>query len=401
MTFLSKRQSFVSLTCILGGSAGIPMMLIGGQLATLYGNGVALTSILIGNFILWLIGLSILSMAKHENTALENIRYYMGKRPSFVIAVIWIFSFLLWYVIQLKVTIQAMSSFLPNQMQYLWIIGVGLGLMTAWLSMREIGIIKKLSTYLFPCLIVFAICSIITSQHKIEFAGSWGISFVGILSVVFIWLPFTLNLPTIFRYSSSKANSLIALTLISISHVFFQIFALITGIDNPIKMVFLSFSVLTFLFIFCNCILVNILNIYFAKSALDLISNTFGDGIKYLIIGITGTVFYIFFSEHFLMKFLEETILNFIVVLGAVLMFDFFIRAITRHRMRTLEKFWSSFCYFAGCIASIIIKYKGNEGPEKTAFIGVIACSLILLMIIFAEETAWSIQNIRTRHKIE
>ena len=61
-------------------SLGLPVIFIGQQLSAQYGSGVAICSILLGNLILWLISLGIISMAFGTRTnAIQNVRFYLGK----------------------------------------------------------------------------------------------------------------------------------------------------------------------------------------------------------------------------------------------------------------------------------------------------------------------------------
>lgn len=377
-------------------------MMLGGQLSKIYGQSTAFSSILIGNFILWLLGFAIITMAKKEFNAIENIIYYLGKRTAILTALIWIFSFLMWFTVRIKATSETIG-FLSNDQQNLWILGGSLGLMTAALSMRGLCFIKKISYFLFPCLVLLAIFFLAISNIRIEFLGNFNVSLIGVLSVVFVWLPVTLNLPTIFRYSHSWAHSIVGLTLVSVSHIFFQTFAILTGFDHPTNLFFQSSGTLVIIFFLFSSTLGNLLNIYFAKNALDTISQNWKDRLKYLTIGVVGTFLYLLFfflPPSFSTQFLEEILLNYLAILCVVLLFDFFIKAVFQHRPRPLEKFWSSICWFAGCFVSTTVKLKSQLMPEKATLVGVIACFLFFLILIFIEETIWSIRKLLSREKL-
>jgi len=188
----------------MGSALGLPVIMAGGLLAKVYGDGVALSSVLIGNFVLWFVGLAIISMVEGKKHALENIGNYLGKMTASIAALIWVLSFVTWYAVQLSAATQALDKFIPSQFSNVWLVGGVFGSAIALLSMGSIRLIKKLSVVAFPLLIGFALYCILSFSHLTDFTKSWGISFIGILSIVFIWLPFTVNLPTVFRYSESK-----------------------------------------------------------------------------------------------------------------------------------------------------------------------------------------------------
>lgn len=77
------RFNDIDLTFLLGSFFRLPIMMIGGELTRVYGQSVVLSSILIGNNILWLMGLAMFSIDQSGSNALENIwafqRFRVGK----------------------------------------------------------------------------------------------------------------------------------------------------------------------------------------------------------------------------------------------------------------------------------------------------------------------------------
>ncbi len=409
--FSLRRQTFGSLTAIMGSALGLPVIMAGGLLAKVYGDGVVLSSVLIGNFVLWFIGLAIISMVEGKKHALENIGNYLGGVTASVAAVIWVLSFVMWYSVQLSAATQALDKLIPSQLSNAWLVGGVFGSSVALLSMGSLRLIKKLSVVAFPFLIGFAIYCILSFSHSTDYTKSWGISFVGILSIVFIWLPFTVNLPTVFRYSVSKVHAIIALSLITIFRTLFQIFAISVDFGDPIVaaspggLSILSIVVWVF-FILLSCTVVNMMNVYFAVPGLDKPSFGWRDRTKLLAIGLFGTSLYVFIeiAGDFLLPIFSAAVIegilsSFITILGVVLLFDFFIKAITRHRLRAFEKFWSSICWLAGCLVVIITQIRGLYSWEKATFFGIATCAFIFLMIIFIEETIWSIRYIKGKKR--
>ncbi len=99
---IGSKQTFFDLSTFLGSALGIPAMILAGKMANTTGSKSALLSILIGNFFLWLFGLSVLYMSIQSANAIENIKNYLGKTTAAIFSIFWCFYFLMWYVIQLK-----------------------------------------------------------------------------------------------------------------------------------------------------------------------------------------------------------------------------------------------------------------------------------------------------------
>lgn len=402
-----QPQNFWGLTCILCGAFGLPVIIVGGQLAKIYGTGIAVTSVFIGNFVLWLIGFVIISMVEKKAHALENIRNYLGGKTGIIAEFIWIFAFLIWFVIQLAETTQALGAFYLAQHEHLWLIGVALGLLTATLCMGGISLIKRISAVGFPVLLLIAIYLMFTSS--LASVNSLGIAFSGILSVILIWLPFTVNLPTIFRYSISKGHSIVALSLISISRIFFQTFAILINFDSPISLStqysrhFGVMGFVIFLFIIVTYTIVNMLNVYLAMPETRTAFFQKHPHLKYFCIGIIGTGLYMLSKTSVYFpkipsgaQFFEGMLSSFIANLGIVLLFDFFIKSIPQHRPRPFEKLCSGICWLIGCLASVIV-LQLHSNPELATFVGMTTVSLVFLIIIFLEETLWSLQQVRKK----
>src|SRR5690242_20507297 len=93
--FQDYNQNFWELACIQSAGSGVPVIIIGGQLTKMCGAGTALLSVCIGNLLLWLVGLAVVSMAARERKdAVENIKQYFGKYVGFIVSGILIFAFL-------------------------------------------------------------------------------------------------------------------------------------------------------------------------------------------------------------------------------------------------------------------------------------------------------------------
>jgi hypothetical protein len=83
------NQNFYQLAAIQSVSLGLPAFITGKFLAHSLGTGVAICSIFVGNIILWLVGLTVISTIYQERTnAIQNINGYIGKVGGLLFALI-------------------------------------------------------------------------------------------------------------------------------------------------------------------------------------------------------------------------------------------------------------------------------------------------------------------------
>lgn len=405
MTLKERNQNYWQLACITGTALGLPAMVIGGQLGKLYGPGTALIAVLIGNFVLWIMGLGIISMAQHKKHAIENVKEYLGNISGIFAALIWVCSFLIWYILQVKGVAIAVGGLFQNQ--NIWKIGGVLGLLVTALGIGGIRLIRWVCVVGMPLLICFAIYAIAISGDITQFKGTWAFSFSAILPIVLIWLPFGVNLPTFFRYSRSKPDSILGLSLMTIFHIFFQSFTILVGLDDPAEVISkydatntLISGIATVGFILITYVCVNLLNIYFASVSWETIIPQHRSTKEYLIIGLVGTATYIFLQTHplsqflYSMEFLEGMLVSFIASLATILLLGFLTRMVVRHRTRAFEKLWSSVCWAIGCIASVVLQTQSRFSLNDSVIVSMVTSLVAFLIIVFIEESIWSINHL-------
>ncbi len=259
------------------------------------------------------------------------------------------------------------------------------------ISLLSIQRLKFLNIF-FRFSLFFTLCAslyFITISFQ-NLTGSWNISLIGIISIIFSWLPWTVTLPTIFRYSRSIADSVMGLTFTTIIHAIFQIFAALTFFDD---LSINKYGFLFFPFIFLFTISANLLNIFYAMPISD---KTYANP-KHLALGLVGTSVYLLqqLNPDFTFNIVQEIFSEFILVLSSVLLFDYLIQTLTQHRLRSQQKFWSSICVLGGCMAGYISHLRGHFVTEKDALFGSSIALLLFLIIVFIEEIVWSIHQIK------
>ncbi|MBX9744595.1 MAG: hypothetical protein K2X08_05230, partial [Chlamydiales bacterium] len=114
MTGSQDKQNFWQLASIFGAGFGLSSMVVGRQLIEKSGAGSAFLSIIIGQIILWIISLGIISMANRKIHTIKIVKIYMGDFSGILVSIVLISAFLIWYAIQLQGISIVMASFSPG-----------------------------------------------------------------------------------------------------------------------------------------------------------------------------------------------------------------------------------------------------------------------------------------------
>lgn len=393
--FSDHSQNFWQISCIFSSATGLPVMIVGVSLAKTQRPGSAVLSILIGHMILWIIGLGIYSMAKRSHNAIDNVREYLGKLAGMFAALLFCFGILIWYSMQIEAAATLVS--LLKGSDSAWKIGIGLGFLTALMSLGGIRLIKWVCVRAFPLLFCYMIYVTIASNHSVPFSGTWGISPSGIFAVVLSWLPGIVSLPTFFRHSRSREDSVLGLSLFTFFHICFGIFIVLMGIDSIKSFVDSScagYTIFAMPFVLLSMICVNLVNIYFVSASIEVLFPRNRSTLLLLVVGICGTAVYAvshFFSQTSSSSLicLETIVDHFILSLGIVLLVDLLVKIVVKHRPRPLEQFWSSFCWITSCVIALVLQlYRPSD--SNIPMVSGTSVIVLFLVIILVEETIWS-----------
>lgn len=388
------NQNFWQLASIQSASLG-SLGIIGAQLAKQYGAGTAICSIAIGNLILWLIAIAIISMVDRVHiNAIDNIKTYIGKYGGLLIALILMFAFLNWYAYQINYSMTELNNLFQFDVKWQKDIhirfGAALGLLAALLSIGGIRLLKWITVISLPLLFCYHIYAVSTSGYSIPLKGTWGVSFSAVIFSILTLLPGVINFPTFFRHSRSKAHSYFALTLITIFVSFFQISTIWMRFSNfPVSGLFLHLALTTiFLVVILTCC--NLLNIYLASASWEAIVPHFGGAKGFAIIGLIGTLAYTFVQISVPVQYMQDLTNSYIASLGIVLLMAYLTRIIVRHRPRLFEKAINMATWLFGCLIATIYETQHFLQGVQALIVGVNATILFFLFIIFIEETVWA-----------
>ncbi len=399
---MDRQQHFWHLASIQSAAQAIPSILIGGILAEQYGSAIAISSICVGNLILWVIGLCVISMAaKSRINAIENVKGYLGKFGGIAMSLTLALAFIAWYMLEIQSTTDALKSFFKNGDK--WdplFFGSACGVTIAILSRGGIRLIKWFCTIAFPFLLLFILYGMWTSA-PLDRDGLWSFSFLGIICVTSLTLSGMVNLPTFFRHAKSRADSVIALTLLTIFNALFQLFSIYTRMTLPSDFftklgAFPELLIAAFLILALLC--TNLVNIYFASACIETMTPKLSRPNAYLWVGIVGTAAYACLRNPAPVTFLENLVSNFIANLGVVLLISYLVGVIVKHRPRQMEKAVSNTCWGIGCLLALIAQMQYPNRLDLVFTIGVSSSIFSFLCVLFIEETHWSFRKLRARN---
>lgn len=400
------NQNFWELASIQTASFGLPSMIFGWQIASSYGVEKTIGSICVGNLIIWLLGLVVVSMTSLDRTdAIQNVRKYLGKVSAVIAAFSLLLSLLAWYITQLKIASGAIDDIFPNNNKILENLtirsGAAIGFFSAFLVIWGIRIIKWLNLICLPLILFYQIYAILLSKNVVIFTETWGVSFAAIAVVVLFQLPGTVNLPTFFRHSRSRAHSYLALTLMAILLSLIQMSSIWIDFDNSSNLIFnkflsseLSFQILLVLFIFLLTICNLITNIYFASASFEVLAPRFEGAKEYAILGLAGTASYTFIQISSPMQFLVNLANYFISSLGVVLLVTFLVHIVVKRRPKTFGKLVGTASLLTGCVTAIILEIHKPDQQIHNLIASMGTSALFFLCVIFIEETVWAIKKL-------
>ncbi len=387
------NQNYFQLASIPSAGAGFSVIIIGKNLAALYGAGTAICSIVLGNLILWVIAISVISMVdKEKANAIDNIKEYIGRYGGMTAALILMIAFLNWYAFQITFSVDSLNHLFQGGISSGMIIRIGAaaGLFCALLAIGGIHLLRRVSVISLPILLGYYLYAVTTFSGTVVLSGTWGLSFTAVTTAVFALLPGIINFPTFFRHSRSKAHSYLALALMTLLVTFFEVstiwmdFSVSSGLFGAVLMGAFVLVILTF----CNW-----LNIYFASACWETFSVRFGESRGFAIIGLFGTLIYTFVQISTPVQFLQDLTNAYIATLGSVLLMAYLTRIIVKHRLRPLEKLINLATWLVGCVVATGYELGHFLKGSEALFAGVSASLLFYMSVIVVEETAWAMKT--------
>lgn len=358
--------------------------------------GAALT-IIVGNAILWFIRLGILAMTQKKRlSALDVSRDYLGNLGGYFIAALLIISTLAWFIAQTTTASNALTHLIsidegPNIDKFTQM-SVLLGIVSTFLCMEGIVLLRRLATISFPILLVAFFVIMFALPFQIPMEGTMALSLSGLSLVLGTNLGITSDLPTFFRHSQSWATSIKALTVIQVvslilglcSLYFIAVIDKNFGIKEAVVLAtgneLLRISLIIFVFVSVIC--ANVANVYSASVGWEIIAPSALVGRKeYLILGLGLTTIFILVSNIFSVHFLVDTSDSSLVNLCIVLIMGYLI---AKWQKRAPGSYEQGTYFVAWLLATVIntLQYSGVVSEEYSAL--VVGVGVILVVMGFA-----------------
>jgi hypothetical protein len=402
---ISRDFKWFNLGTIISVSFSLPMISIGQQLAVLYGMSAAVSSVIIGNLFLWLIGLTVISMSSEDRSnSIENAKNYLGKCGAVFMWLILVFSIIHWFVYQISSVIPSISNYFQKDIQQInLLLGLSFGVFTTLISMGGVNIIKRVTIFSFPFILLYYIYSV--SEHKplADYPISSSIPLPGVISTISLLLPGVINLPTIFRHAHSKADSHLGLSIMVILISLFECATIWMNFNENFEIIYPKtesplFSFFTLIFISTTLVFINLLNIYYASACWETYIPRFKGINGYLIIGLLGTFFYFLMETYVLTDFFGLLTDSYLASLGAVLVVSYLMRIFLKHRPRRFEQKLNMICWISGCMSSTYLLLKNPSSITDSLLMGIFASLVVFLCILFVEQSIWSAKKLLFRN---
>jgi hypothetical protein len=386
-------QNYLHLASIQCVSLGIPAAITGKNLAHHLGIETAILSILTGFLLLWIIAIAIISMALDKRlNSLENVRTYLGTAATLFAGIVLASAFLNWYILQLNSAgyfLQNFVSFTPKFSPLK--LGAGMGFLIALIAMGGIRVIQRMTTFTLPLVIAFYLYSIFRFEPQATFSGNWNLSIPAVLVTIFSLLPGVINLPTFFRHSKTKADSYLAVTVMTVLLAFFEIGTIWIPFTGHAS---LTFSLTIIAFILWTLICTNFLNIYFASACWEFFFPKFEGAKGYAITGLLGTAGYTFIQIYKPIEFIGNLANSYIACLGVILMLGFITKLAAQRSLRPLEQRANCLCWLTGCAVATAIAFLYPSDNTKAILGGMGSSFGAFCILIFIEANSRSVRRL-------
>lgn len=315
------NQTWLDLAAIqFSGWMGIPIL--SSSILILQQNSFpgAILTIIVGNAIMWFIRLGILSMSfEKRQSTLDLSRAYMGNLGGYFISVLLLISTFAWYITQTSIGGNSLTHLITihenPQINQFAQVSVFLGMASAFLCMEGMALLRRLSLFSLPILVITFFVILFTIPNGIPEMETKTLSLAGLSIFLATNLGISSDLPTFFRHGQTWTASLKALTLIQIVNVVFGILGLYFGalVINHLQIneqlvissgsEWLRYALI--LFIFFSVLCANVANVYSASVGWEILAPSSLVGRKeYLILGLGLTILFILVSDLFSIDFL-------------------------------------------------------------------------------------------------
>jgi cytosine permease len=371
--------------------------------------GAALT-IIVANAILWFIRLGIVVMSnKKRQSTLDISRDYLGDLGAYFIGALLLISTLAWFIAQTTAASNTLTHLVsisetPEVDKFIQM-SILIGVTSTFLCMEGVALLKKISTFVFPILIVLFGIIIYLLPFRLPLQENAVFSLSGLTLVLATHLGITSDLPTFFRHSRSIRTSIVALTIIQLISLALSLFGLYLGaiITGPFEMsetVILGSNsnmlrIALSLFVFLSVICANVANVYSASVGWEVIAPSALVGRKeYLILGLILTIVFILISNFVSVEFLLHNSDYSLVNLCMVLILGYIISQIVKRPPSPLNRHTYFIAWLLSTIGSVLQFEKVIPSEISPLLV-----SIIIILSVVALSNINSILRSKTQQK--
>jgi len=396
---VDKQQTVWQLATIqLAGWTSLPILAT--SILLLEENsflGAALT-IIVGNAVLWFIRFGIIAMShKKRQSTLDISQDYLGKFGGYFIAILLLVSTLVWFIAQTTAASHSLTRLIPiyetSTIDRFTQMSVLLGVISTFLCMEGIVVLRKLSTLSFPILLIaFFVAIFILPSSLDKESSDTTFSLSGLTLVLGTNLGITSDMPTFFRHSQSWRNSIIALTVIQLISLGIGLCSLFFGsvitrsfeineeavLESGSIILRVSLIILVFFSVICA----NVANVYSASVGWEIVAPTALVGRKeYMILGLGLTMIFILLSNLFSLDLFINISDSSLVNLCLVLILGY---VISRYKKKLPDKFEQKTYFIAWLLSTIINAFQFLGLLESRVSPLVVGAASILLIVFLS-----------------
>lgn len=386
-----RGQTFWQLAVVqLAGWTSLPILASGVMLLGVNSLEGAMITVVVGNAILWFLRLGMIALSfEGRMSTLDVSRVYLGRAGGYGVGLLLLVSTLAWYVAQTTSASGALMSLVAiresAEIDQFTQMSVLLGLVSAFLCMEGIVLLRWLSTLAFPILVITFFVILFALPGGRMGGGVEGVSLAGLSLVLATNLGITADLPTFFRHSKDWNEAVKGLTVIQLVSLALGICSLFMGSVIAGDGAVLGagsglLRVSLVLFIFLSVICANVANVYSASVGWEVLAPKALVGRKeYLILGLALTTIFILISNLFSVQFMLNASDSSLVNLSVVLIGAFMVHRYLGRGPSGGEQ-WVYFGAWLGATLLNLLQYAGWLGVDISPFVvGLVLISGVLL----------------------
>ncbi len=391
------NQSAWQLASIqLAGITSLPVFATSIILLNKYQFTSTIASLICGNIILAVIRYFMIVMSdKTRKSTMDLAKEYLGRHSAFGVAILLLAATLAWYVTETTLASNSLFSLLaPNVGENLSAyirICVFIGVISTLCCMEGIVALRWLSVISLPILFLLAISiAWVSSANGVSWSFD-NFTLAGIPLVVATNLGATADIPTFFRHSASRKESLKALIIIQIASFILAVIGvfLATVIQpwqgiyslNPLIDEGLIFRWGLLALVFISTINANVSNIYSASVGWEIVAPILARRKEWLILGLGLTIASVLLINLFSLDILLNVADNSLVNLSLIFIVGFLI---TKYFKGLSRLSYATGCMIAWLVASlltILTSFNWIFPAIPPVFIGLF--SMVFVMTIY------------------